>query len=167
MTATPHGGSGAAVSPPRRILVPVDFEAGSRRAVRYARALASAAHAEICLLHVVPSPPGYVPPASDRWWTRLAEKTLAGVVERSRLPPATESCVVHGMVATAVAEYAASHKIDLIILSGRRMPDWHGSLIGHTATAIVRHARVPVLIVPGLGARACAPRPAMREKRPA
>lgn len=167
MTAPLRGASGPVTSPPRRILVPVDFEEGSRRAVRYARALASAAGAQICLLHVVPAPPGYVPPASDRWWTRLAEKTLAGMSERGRLAPGTETCVVHGMVATAVAEYASAHNIDLIILSGRKTPDWHGSLIGHTATAIVRHSRVPVLIVPALGARARAPRPAVRDRRSA
>lgn len=132
----------------RRILVPVDFERGSRRAVRYARALASASHGEICLLHVVPAPPGHTPTASDTWWMTLAERTLSGLAERARLKPGTSTCVVSGAVAPSIGTFACEHHFDLVILSGRSQPGWDGSLLGSTASAILRHARVPVLIVP-------------------
>jgi len=132
----------------RRILVPIDFERGSRRAVRYARALAAASNGEICLLHVVPAPPGHAPTSSDKWWMTLAERTLAGLAERARLKPGTSTYVVRGAVAPSIGNFACENHFDLVILSGRSQPDWHGSLLGSTASAILRHARVPVLIVP-------------------
>ena len=149
---------------PRRILVPVDFERGSRRALRYARALASASRGEICLLHVVPMPPGHRMTASDKWWMALAQRTLAGVMERARLAPGTATEVLQGLVAPLVGKYACDNRFDLVILSGRATPDWHGSLLGTTATAILRHTRVPVLIVPGAARAARAPRPAALER---
>lgn len=152
---------------PRRILVPVDFERGSRRALRYARALASASHGEICLLHVVPMPPGHRMAASDRWWMELAERTLAGVRDRARLAPGTTTEVLQGQVAPLVGKYACDNNFDLVVLSGRTTPDWHGSLLGTTATSILRHTRVPVLIVPANVRAARAPRPVALERRPA
>lgn len=139
---------------PRRILVPVDFERPSRRAVRYARALAAASKGEVCLLHVVPMPAGHTPGARDRWVIGLAERTLAGVAERTRLAPGTSTCVLSGPVAPSIGAYAFDEGFDLVILSGRTQPDWHGSLLGPTAKAVLRHSRVPVLVVPAARARA-------------
>lgn len=128
-----------------KILVPIDFEHGSRRALRYARALASISKGEIGLLHVVPAPAGK---GEDRWWIDLAERTLSGLAERARLAPGTTTTVLTGPVAPAIARYACEQKFDLVILSGRSQPDWQGSFLGSTAAAVIRHCRVPVLIVP-------------------
>jgi nucleotide-binding universal stress UspA family protein len=133
---------------PRRILVPVEFDRDSRRAIRYARALSSAARGEICLLHVMPAAGGSHATEEDRWWTELAERTLAGLAERMRLAPGTVTCVLHGPLVATIGKYADDNDFDLIVVTGRRQPDWHGSLLGSTATAILRHSRVPVLVVP-------------------
>lgn len=133
---------------PRRILVPVEFESASRRAIRYARALASVSRGEICLLHVMPLPAGKAGTRDERFWTSLAERTLSGVAERMRLAPGTMTAVLSGPVAATIGRYAEDHDFDLIVVTGRRQPDWHGSLLGSTATAILRHSRVPVLVVP-------------------
>jgi nucleotide-binding universal stress UspA family protein len=133
---------------PRRILVPVEFESASRRAIRYARALSSVSRGEICLLHVMPMPGGNAPTEDERFWRGLAERTLSGVAERMRLAPGTVTCVLSGPVAPAIGKYAEDNDFDLIVLTGRCQPDWHGSLLGSTATAILRHSRVPVLVVP-------------------
>lgn len=137
----------------RRILVPVDFERGSsRRALRYARALASMSKGEICLLHIVPAPAGEEV-RGERWWIDLAERTLSGLAGRARLPPGTETRVLTGPIAPLIGKYACEHKFDLVILSGRSQPDWHGSYLGSTAAAIVRHCRVPILIIPAAVAK--------------
>lgn len=133
---------------PRKILVPVDFEHGSRRAIRYARALAAAAKADVCLLHVMPMAPSTRPGARDLWWMRLAEQTLAGCAERSRLAPGTTTEVLAGPPAPLIVDYAAKEDFDLIVISTRGTADWHGSLLDSTAAAILRHSRVPVLVVP-------------------
>ena len=155
---------------PRRILVPIDFDQRSRRAVRYARALACVVNAEICLLHVMPTPAGHALTTKDRWWIDLAERTLAGVAERARLAPGWSTQVITGPIPASIGQYAIDNHFDLVILSGRGHPDWHGSLLGPTAHAILRHSRVPVLIVPvarrasaaesprgQIGASSCAP----------
>jgi nucleotide-binding universal stress UspA family protein len=133
---------------PRRILVPVEFERASRRAVRYARALSAVSHGEICLLHVMPGPSGRGATEDDHFWLGLAERTLSGVAERMRLAPGTTTAVVSGPVAATIGKYAEDHDFDLIVVTGRNQPDWHGSLLGSTATAILRHSRIPVLVVP-------------------
>jgi len=132
----------------RRILVPVDFERGSRRALRYARALASMSNGEICLLHIVPAAAVHDAVRGERWWIDLAERTLWGLAARAHLPPGTETQVLTGPIAPLIGQYACENKFDLVILSGRSHPDWHGSYLGSTAAAIVRHCRVPILIIP-------------------
>ena len=137
---------------PKRILVAVDFEHGSRRAIRYARALADAARADVCLLHVLPMAPRAVPTARDRWWMQLALRTLSGLAERAHLKPGTRAEVLAGPEAATIAGFADAERMDLIIIGGRPTPDWHGSLLGPTATAILRHSHVPVLVVPAVAA---------------
>jgi nucleotide-binding universal stress UspA family protein len=132
----------------KRILVPVDFESRSRRAIRYARGLASAIGAEICLLHVMPLAPAARPTSRDKWWMTLARRTLAGFADRARLQPGTRTEVLAGDVATTIAEFASRERFDLIVISGRQTPDWHGSRLGPTALALLRHCRLPVLVVP-------------------
>jgi nucleotide-binding universal stress UspA family protein len=141
------GGAGVSALP-RRILVPIDFDRRSRRAVRYARALACVTKAEICLLHVVPMPPDRPLTSKDRWWIDLAQRTLAGVAQRARLAPGTSTCVLTGPIPASIGRYAVDHGFDLVVISGRGHPDWHDSLLGPTASAILRHSRVPVLIIP-------------------
>lgn len=133
---------------PRSILVPVDFEPDSRRAIRYARALASTTGAELCLLYVMPPAAGAAHGSRDAWWMSLAERTLAGVAERAKLPPGTRTEVLRGPVAATVADFAAREGFDLIIVGGHAAPDWHGSLIGPTAAQILKHSRIPALLVP-------------------
>ena len=132
----------------RRILVPIDFESRSRRALRYARGLASATGAEICLLHVMPMASGVKPKACDEWWMTLARRTLAGLAERSRLKPGTRTEVLAGPIASTIAEFAEREQFELLVISGRAVPDWHGSLLGPVGLALLRQSRLPILVVP-------------------
>ena len=132
----------------KRILVPVDFDERSRRAIRHARGLASAIGGEICLLHVMPMAQSARPAARDEWWMTLARRTLAGLAERARLGPGTRTEVLAGPVAATIAGFATREQFDLMVISARPTPDWHGSLIGPTALALLRQCRLPVLLVP-------------------
>lgn len=133
---------------PRRILVPVEFEQAASGALQHTRAIARATGAEVCLLHVMPSPPGYVARAVDEQWMRVAKRTLARKAARHRLPAGTAIAVIRGDVPRAIAGFAADGDFDLMVLSGRNTPDWQGSLLGSMATAILRQARLPVIVVP-------------------
>jgi nucleotide-binding universal stress UspA family protein len=133
---------------PKRVLVPVEFEQATPGALQHARAIARATGADLCLLHVMPSPPAYVPRAADKEWMRVARRTLARLAARHRLPAGTSIVVLHGDVPRVIARYAAEEDFDLMVLSGRNKPDWHGSLLGSMATSILRHAKLPVVVVP-------------------
>jgi nucleotide-binding universal stress UspA family protein len=134
-----------------RILVPVDFGAASRRAARAARSLAIDSGATVTIAHVMPG----------RGLRDADEKRLRGSVERAlrqflaavRLPARTAAVVLRGNPASAVAQYAADEGIDLIVLSGRRKRAWDGAYLGGVALGILKHARVPVLVLPAHQAR--------------
>jgi nucleotide-binding universal stress UspA family protein len=129
-----------------RILVPVDFGAASRRALRFARALACKSGGSVTLAHVMPG--RGLSAADDKWWRGYAAETLQGCADRARLPAGSTTIVLRGNPAEAIAKYADDEAVDLVVLSGRGKRAWDGSYLGAVSLGILKHARVPVLVLP-------------------
>src|SRR5688500_7485516 len=146
----------AATTPARRILVAVDFSSRSHRLLRYAVTLARATNGEVEVLHVVPGPAAHVP--SDVKWETLAASTVRQMMASARLSPTSPVHVRRGEIAREILDTACTGGFDLLLVSARVRAGWNGSFLGGTAAAIVRHARVPVLIVPAARQRAAASR---------
>ena len=135
----------------KRILVPVDFSACSRKALQYAASLVKQFHAEVMLLHVIEPPiyvEGTVVPAT-------LDSTIRVATTR-RLSEWREKIASLGTVQTSVRTVSPHHEIvraadetntDLIVLGTEGRSGLARMLIGSTAERVVRHAPCPVMVV--------------------
>lgn len=138
-----------AAKPARHILAAIDFSARTRRVLRYAGALARMTGGDLSVLHVIPGPVAAT--ADDEAWSEMAVKTLKAEIESAGLDANTPVHVIRGGVAQEVSRFACEHAMDLVIIAGRAKPGWNGSFLGGTAETILRHTRVPVLVLPAAG----------------
>ena len=139
----------------KRIFVPVDFSANSRRALDYAHGLALKFDATLHLVHVC-EVPSVMTPALDahaiayaEWSQRIgeeAEKQLNEITASlGDMKVTTE--VLFGSPASAIVAAAETNNADLIVMGTHG----HGAvmhvLMGNVAERVVRTASCPVLTV--------------------
>jgi len=130
------------------ILVPVSFdsERDSSGAIDIAKAL-SAEGAQITLIHVMESLPGYAiayMPADMAAESRIAiEKELA---EKGADLPNANVVVIEGHSGRTIVDWAAENDVDCIVIASHR-PGMQDLLLGSTATAVVRHAKCAVHVL--------------------
>ena len=140
----------------RRILVPVDFSASSKKALQYAAGFSAAFAPEIHLLHVVqvftvPPELGYMPPELPN---SQQELVAAARSELEKLCPRDASAdgrfqisVRAGVPWQEIADAARETDADLIILATHGHTGLKHVLLGSIAERVVRYAPCPVLIV--------------------
>ncbi|MEQ1895079.1 MAG: universal stress protein [Planctomycetota bacterium] len=140
----------------QKILLPTDLSSEGERAFTDIDELARANQASIVLLHVIENAGAH--PVGEK---RSAPTLLAGTrqeIERVRalLGPrckafkaqATLEVVVAPSVSHAVCDYAAQNGISLIALSSHGRTGFRRLVMGSVAEAVLRNARVPVLVFP-------------------
>jgi universal stress protein A len=143
-----------------RILVPVDFSAGSRQALAYAQPFAQQLGATIYLLNVVELDSSAL--SSDNakgapleghlaQYTRGQLRELVREVLGPEIP--TELLVRAGRPHEEIVAAAESLGIDLIILSTHGRTGLEHALLGSTAERVVRYAPCPVFVVRQRNAR--------------
>jgi len=139
----------------RSILVPVDFSAHSRQAIRYARQFAEQFGATLYLLHVIepimlggdfgytPVPPGDV----DEQRMESARRELKNIASELSAGVPVESVVRLGRAWKEITETARTKPVDLLIISTHGYTGLKYALLGSVAEKIVRHSPCPVLVV--------------------
>jgi len=137
----------------KTILVPVDLgEIGTAQpALDKAAELAAASEGAVRLIHVRAIAPvtfmDFMPPAFDQEQQDEAEKKLAKLAARVKLPAERVSAVVRlGSVYNEVLDEAEKTGADLVVIGSHR-PSMATYLLGSNAATIVRHARCSVLVV--------------------
>ena len=138
-----------------KLLVPVDFSAGAKNALRYAGAFARQFGASLTLLHVVKPiceiDFGYgsiIRRCQNTVVVRNAKARLRALGKKLASPrPRPRAIVRTGTAANQIVESARQLEMDLIIMGTRG--DWHptGAPLASTAEKVVRCAPCPVLIV--------------------
>lgn len=135
----------------KKILVPVDFEGASKRALDAARWLAGALDADIVLLHAHDRPGFDHPELPGDMVTRI-EGLVEQAGHRSLTDLAAEvgaskSIFRHGDPAARILEAAAELQPAMIVMGthGRRGLDRF--LMGSVAAQVVRRSPVPVVTV--------------------
>lgn len=136
----------------KRILVPTDFSATSRKAICYAASLAKQFNAEIILLHVVQPvtpPPSLVMLMPDTFDGALREAAAKRLAEwrREIAVPTVKANVREGPAYDEIVRAAEETNTDLIIISTHGHGRLARMLIGSTTERVVRHAPCPVLVV--------------------
>ena len=140
----------------QKILLPTDLSAEGERAFTALDELARAHSATLVLLHVVENAGAH--PVGEK---RTAPTLLSGTkeeIERVRAllearrktlkAEALVEVVVAPSVPHAVCDFAARNGISLIALSSHGRTGFRRLVMGSVAEAVLRSARVPVLVFP-------------------
>jgi nucleotide-binding universal stress UspA family protein len=144
-----------------RILCPVDFSDGSRRAVDHALAIARWYNADVTALHVTPPitlapymdplvhPTPLVRTSEDLDKIRLQ---LALFVEEESGDFSVASVVKEGGIVAEILRFADTNQADLVVMGTHGRSGFRRFILGSVTESVLRHSTRPVLIVP-LGAR--------------
>jgi nucleotide-binding universal stress UspA family protein len=137
-------------------VVPVDFSAGSLRALDLAGLLAARFNATLVLVHVLD--PIYTPGRFDsprlrplRAEARQEAESKLGKLAQDRvevLQPPTRHQVIDGAAPDAIIGFAKKAKADWIIMGSKGQTGVKRLLAGSVAERVVRQATCPVLVVP-------------------
>ncbi len=132
----------------QNILVPVDFTSKNLRALQFALKLAAQNKGKITLLHVI-EPVEYIPPGELKEFykklERNAQSKMKVLIKRSLKNVPVERIILYGKRAAEIAKYAATRKIDLIVLSSHRIQPGSGvGTVSYTAAVL---SPKPVLLV--------------------
>jgi nucleotide-binding universal stress UspA family protein len=125
-----------------RILVPLDDSGLAARALPYAVTLARAAGGRLLLARVIVA----VPDAASRTQAQAELDAAAGRLRRRGVP--AEGCVLTGDAGPAIAGAPRSVRASLIAMATfgyGGLPRW---IFGSVADHVLRHAPVPVLLIP-------------------
>jgi nucleotide-binding universal stress UspA family protein len=134
---------------PRRVLVPVDFSDGARRAVEVARALMGVEDT-LVVLHVVHNPSINGDYAGDPIHlfdidTNMPQK-LASELDAWLGGQDCEIEVREGNVATSVLDVARQRDVDLLVMGTRGLTGIDYLMLGSVAEKVVCGATVPVVV---------------------
>jgi nucleotide-binding universal stress UspA family protein len=137
-----------------QILLATDFSAISDRAFAYALELAARFGATLHLAHVVTAPmagEGEVPEVRYAALARerqTAEETLAMLARDANASHVTtKTAALEGPLWPALESYIEQAGIDLIVAGTHGRTGLVRAVLGSSAEAIFRHAKVPVLVV--------------------
>lgn len=148
-----------AARPIRRVLVPLDAEAGSRRALPPATRLAAAFGASLTLLRVIPwpyqvhgtlTPVTVVGPGTDIDAARdhAREQLEADAAEPRAAGLHVDIAVMDDVSpGRAIVHFAEQHGIDLIALATHARKGFERMVLGSVADKVLRGAECPVLLV--------------------
>jgi nucleotide-binding universal stress UspA family protein len=134
-----------------RILVPVDGSDCSRRAVTYGAGVASACGADLDLVHVLEGR-GFLRSVfgddeRERRRSR-ARELLEAAADLVGPDVAVDTHLLEGDAAESVLGAADDRGADLVVLGKSGRGGVRRRLLGSVSTAVLRHADVPVLVVP-------------------
>lgn len=144
-------------TPPKRILVPIDFSQSSHEALDYALSFAKQFRARVVLIHVVEAfPIDYLlglksAEAGNQWLMEQSRERLGKVAKR--LTGAglgrggVETVVTFGRPFQQIAKAAQTRAVDMIILATHGYTGLKHIQLGSTAERLLRYAPCPVLVV--------------------
>lgn len=142
-----------------KILVPTDFSALSKVAVRYAAQLATSLQSSLTLFHVVhiDAPPRAMAAVKAKSIEDAMEDTaredghllLQQIKAELESPPAMQLVIRRGHpLEDIVGNYAGENAIDLVVIGTKGASGISGTLLGSNAARMIAHSRLPVLSVP-------------------
>jgi nucleotide-binding universal stress UspA family protein len=139
----------------RKILIATDGSENAEKAVSYGINIARATGAEIYALYVVSTEHAGTA-RTVMGWTEAFEEYLAnkggaatGYVENlgKEAGVKVEPVYLRGSPAEKILEYAEESNIDLIVMGTQGLTGIQRFLIGSVAENVLRHSKVPVMIV--------------------
>jgi nucleotide-binding universal stress UspA family protein len=134
---------------PRRVLAAVDFSAASRVSLTMALRLAAQFAAELHVVHVVDRDLCAVARADGSDFAHEVREEMCYFLDGTPLPRtlAAHRHVVTGPPSRAICSIASREQADVIVLASRGTSG-ASPFLGSTAESVLRHAGMPVIVVP-------------------
>jgi len=133
------------------LLVPIDFEEGSARALELARELASGLGAELALVHVYQLPifayPGFEPTAVPPVMTEVAAAARRAIDKYARDHAIDEASLREGDTATEILAAASELGAKMIVMGTHGRRGLAHALLGSVTERVVRQSPIPVVTV--------------------
>lgn len=145
----------------KRILVPIDGSATSRRGLRAAIKLAKAQRAKLAILHVVDATPLFMAPetaamsdpslfdALRAGGKKVLAKAVAEAQRAGVWPKPLLAENIAGRVADVIVRQARKQRADLLVLGTHGRRGLSRMVMGSDAELVVRYSSTPVLLVRG------------------
>jgi nucleotide-binding universal stress UspA family protein len=142
--------------PPRKILVPLDFSDSSYAALAAASEYGEKFHAEIEVLHVIPTTPDFNGSDFFPSTSRLQEirSEVAATLDsdtnalKSKGIRTSSSIEVGNEVAESIIMVARRDSIDMIIISTHGMSGWRPLMFGSIAAKVLKRVQCSLLLLP-------------------
>ncbi|HTX53084.1 MAG TPA: universal stress protein [Candidatus Baltobacteraceae bacterium] len=138
----------------KRILVPLDGSPLAEAVLPRVQELVRSLGAELCLLRVTEAHvfPGVDPTAEEVDVVQKAEAYVANLAVRLRAAGIrVHTAVRYGEASHEILAHIADNAIDLVAMSTHGRSNLSRLLLGSVAEHVVRHARVPVLLLRAQG----------------
>jgi nucleotide-binding universal stress UspA family protein len=140
---------------PAKILLPIDFSPSSHEALEQATVLAQHFHAEIQLVHVLPTFPTTTLPdvIPEREFTAAARKEAERLFAACKTDLAAKgtkvsfSIEVGNDVAACIQDAIERDNIDMLVISTHGLTGWHPLVFGSIAEKLVRLVHIPILLL--------------------
>ena len=137
-----------------KIIVPIDFSEYSEYALETAAILAKRNNAEILALHMLEIERGRVTDSNNEhnekmvFFLKLAEQKFDEFLAKDFLDGVNITPIVkHFKVFSEVAEVAADHNADMIVMGSHGASGLSEIFVGSNTEKVVRHSEIPVLVV--------------------
>lgn len=163
MSSTP-----GSFSVPARILLPMDFSSSSYAALVVATDWAEHLHAELELLHIIPTTPDFN--GSDFFPNTERLEELRSDIEaklessvndvRSKGVHTSSTIEIGNDIADTIMQVMERDHVDLLIISTHGLSGWRPLMFGSTAAKVLQLVHCPLLLLPSTKA-ASTPEPSM------
>lgn len=138
----------------KAIIVPTDFSDQSQYALKVAASLAHKHKSEILVLHMLELNEAMIStsegfhPEQTVFFIKMAEKRMVEFLDKPYLKDIPVTPIIkHFKVFSEVNEVADKHDADLIVMGSHGTDGLKEIFVGSNAEKVVRHARVPVLVI--------------------
>lgn len=142
------------VGPFVRLLVAFDGSEGSLKACSLAAGLAKDSGSEVTVLYVIPTLSSYTAPLDDAYYSvqtdrghDMVQKGLAVFEAENGVKAKGEVVRAKWSIVETIIEYAADHRIELILMGARGLGGFKALLMGSVSSGVMAHAQCPVMIV--------------------
>jgi len=143
--------------PPKDIMVAVDLEAADYELIQYGLHLTTKLDAKLWIVHIAEPDPDFVGYGIGPQYIRDAREhqleeehgRLHHYIEKlAKEKVESTALLIRGPTAETLENEIELLGIDLLIMGNRRRGFLYDLVAGHTSTRLLKHLKIPVLIVP-------------------
>lgn len=144
----------------KQILIATDGSESAKKAASFGIKIAGLSGAKVYAVYVIDITPYYSIPLDQVWpkevyeqFEKMGHEVTADIEETAKAAGLkAESIVLKGDPAERIVNFAEEQNIDMIVVGSHGIGGFERLVIGSVSEKVVRHAKIPVLVVrePGI-----------------